>query len=187
MWKVVVAPPDHPRSRRRPLGQYGPSTGSSGGDGSGGVATTSSGSGTEKKKGWREKRKEKEKEKGIEKEGSEESIRKEIQRLQCLLPPPSGVNPGPAPNLGPSPASHSEREHSKGEVHVRTDTFSNEKLEVRSFLMQAFGPHVDPFLDIQVPRLDAPFVYDANGHNPVVGEAKDLGSRSVLTDAEGRD
>jgi hypothetical protein len=30
---------------------------------------------------------------------------------------------------------------------------------VRSFLMQAFGPHVDPFLDIQVQRLDAPFVY----------------------------
>jgi hypothetical protein len=25
--------------------------------------------------------------------------------------------------------------------------------------MQAFDPHVDPFLDIQVPRLDAPFVY----------------------------
>jgi hypothetical protein len=35
----------------------------------------------------------------------------------------------------------------------------DEKLEVRPFLMQAFGPHEDPFLDIQVLRLDAPFVY----------------------------
>jgi hypothetical protein len=69
------------------------------------------------------------------------------------------VNPGPALNLGPSPAPQSERRHGKSEVHGRTDTFSDEKLEVRSFLMQAFGPHVDAFLDIQVPRLDAPFVY----------------------------
>jgi hypothetical protein len=35
----------------------------------------------------------------------------------------------------------------------------DEKLELRPFLMQVFGPHVDPFLDIQMPRLDAPFVY----------------------------
>jgi hypothetical protein len=49
--------------------------------------------------------------------------------------------------------------HGKGEVHGRTDTFLDEKLEVRPFLMQVFGPHVDPFLDIQVPKLDAPFVY----------------------------
>jgi hypothetical protein len=65
------------------------------------VSGTEHGGGKEK-----EKRKERGKEK--EKEGSEESIRREIQRLESLLPPPSGGNPGPAPNLGPSPAPHSE-------------------------------------------------------------------------------
>jgi hypothetical protein len=117
------------------------------------------GSGTEKGKGGKEKGKEKEKEREIGKKESEESIRREIRRLECLLPPSCGRNPGPAPSLVTSPASQSERKHGKGEAHGRTDTFLDEKLEVRPFVMQAFGPHADPFLDIQVPRLDAPFVY----------------------------
>jgi hypothetical protein len=134
---------------------------SSGGDGSRGTSTTSAGSGTEKGKGGKEKEKGKgkEKENGIGKEESEESIRREIQRLEGLLPPPGGGNAGPAPNLGPFPASQAERKQGKGEVHGRTDTLLDEKLEVRPFLMQAFGSHVDSFLDIQVPRLDVPFVY----------------------------
>jgi hypothetical protein len=37
----------------------------------------------------------------------------------------------------------------------------DEKIEVRSFLMHAFGPHAEPFLDIVVPRQDTPFVYVA--------------------------
>jgi hypothetical protein len=89
---------------------------SSGGDGSRGTSTTSAGSGTEKGKGGKEKGKEKGKEREIGKEESEESVRREFQRLQCLLPPPSGVNPGPASNLGPSPASQSERMHGKGSL-----------------------------------------------------------------------
>jgi hypothetical protein len=81
------------------------------------------GSGTEKGKGGKEKEKEKEREKGRGKEDSEGSIRREIQRLKGLLPPSSGRDPGPAPNLEPSPASQSERRHGRGEVHGRTDTF----------------------------------------------------------------
>jgi hypothetical protein len=50
-------------------------------------------------------------------EESEESIRREIQQLKSLLPPPSGGNPGMAPNLGPSPASQPERRHGRGEKH----------------------------------------------------------------------
>jgi hypothetical protein len=93
------------------------------------------GSGTEKRKGGKGKGKEKEKERGKGKEESEESIRREIQRLESLLPPPGEATPGPAPNLGPSPASESERRHGRGEAHGRTDPFLDEKVEVRPFLM----------------------------------------------------
>jgi hypothetical protein len=91
------------------------------------------GSGTEKGKGGKEKGKDKEREKGRGKEESEESIRREIQRLKGLLPPPSGGDPGPAPNLGPSPPSQSERRHGTGEAHGRTDIFLDEKVEVGLF------------------------------------------------------
>jgi hypothetical protein len=107
------------------------------------------------------------KEKGKGKEESKEAIRMEIQRLQSLLPPPGVGNPGPAPNLGPYPASQSERRHGKGEVHGRTDTFLDEKVEVRS------GRTVR--------------VRDTNVNNPLAGEAKDFGSRGVLADASERD
>jgi hypothetical protein len=119
------------------------------------------GSGTEKGKGRKEKEKEEEREKGGGKEESEESIRREIQRLRGLLPPASAGDPGPVPNLGPSPAPQSERRHGRSEAHGRNDTFLDEKVEVRPFLMQTFGSNVDPFLDILVPRQDAPFVHVA--------------------------
>jgi hypothetical protein len=80
----------------------------------------------------------KEKGKEKEKEKSEVSVRREIERLQCLLPPPSGGNLGPAPNLGPSPASQPERRHGKGGSDGHTATFLDEKVNVRSFLLQAF-------------------------------------------------
>jgi hypothetical protein len=49
------------------------------------------------------------KEKGKEKEKSEESIRRETERLQALLPSPSEGILEPASNLGPSPAPRSGR------------------------------------------------------------------------------
>jgi hypothetical protein len=83
----------------------------------------------------------------------------EIQRLESLWPSLSGGNPGPAANLGSSPTPQSERRHGRDEGHGRANAFLDEKVEVRSFLLQAFCPNIDPFLDIQIPKPDAPFVY----------------------------
>jgi hypothetical protein len=81
-------------------------------------------------------------ERGVVKEG-DSTTQRPVAASEC-----GGSWSGTEPGIAPQ----SERWYGRSEAHGRTDTFLDEKVEVRPFLTQAFGPHVDPFLDIMVPR-----------------------------------
>jgi hypothetical protein len=63
------------------------------------------------------------------------------------------------PQNPPTPTPRSERGHGRGEGDGNASELLDEKLEVKPYLVQAFGSNPDPFLEFSVQRLDAPCVY----------------------------